>query len=260
MYPLNTLTVSSHQFDESRIVTYLSIIIPAHNEAQRLPDTLRAIDAFISSQSYSVEVLVVENASVDETAQVVRSYGKGHQHVSLLQEKIRGKGRAVRRGMLAAKGEFRFMCDADLSMSIEQLVRFLPPQSTDFDVAIGSREVSGAVRFHEPVFTHIRGRVFSNLVKLFALPDFEDTQCGFKCFTAQAALDLFSVQKLDGMSFDVEVLYIARKREYRIVEVPVDWHFHRETRVRMMQDSLGMLLDILALRRNWLDGKYTRTR
>ena len=256
---LNTSAVFSHQFDESSKVTYLSIIIPAHNEAQRLPDTLRAIDAFISSQSYSVEVLVVENASVDETAQVVHSYRQGHKHVRLLQETVRGKGRAVRRGMLAAKGEFRFMCDADLSMPIEQLASFLPPQLTDFDVAIGSREAEGSVRFHEPVFTHVRGRVFSNLVKLFALPDFEDTQCGFKCFRAQAALDLFSVQSLDGMSFDVEVLYIARKRNYQIVEVPVDWYFHRETRVRMMRDSFSMFLDILALRRNWLDGKYTRT-
>jgi hypothetical protein len=152
------------------------------------------------------------------------------------------------------------MCDADLSMPIEQVARFLPPQLTNFDVAIGSREVDGAVRFHEPAFTHVRGRVFSNLVKLFVLSDFEDTQCGFKCFRAQAALDLFSTQRLDGMSFDVEVLYIARKRGYRIAEVPVDWYFHRETRVRMLRDSFGMLADILAVRRNWRDGKYARPR
>ena len=241
-------------------MTYLSIIVPAHNEEQRLPETLRAIDGFINTQPYAVEVLVVENGSVDDTAQVVRAYRAEHEHVRLLQEPGRGKGLAVRRGMLAAQGEFRFMCDADLSMPIEQVARFLPPQLTDFDVAIGSREVDGAVRFYEPAFTHVRGRVFSNLVKLFALPDFEDTQCGFKCFRAQAALDLFSTQRLDGMSFDVEVLYIARKRGYRIVEVPVDWYFHRETRVRMLQDSFGMLADILALRRNWRDGKYARAR
>ena len=241
-------------------MTHLSIIIPVHNEEKRLPETLLAIDAFIRAQPYAVEVLVVENGSVDGTAQVVRAYGAEHKHVRLLQEPSRGKGLAVRRGMLTAQGEFRFMCDADLSMPIEQVARFLPPQLTDFDVAIGSREVDGAERFHEPAFTHIRGRVFSNLVKLFALPDFEDTQCGFKCFRAQAALDLFSTQRLDGMSFDVEVLYIARKLGYRIVEVPVDWYFHRETRVRMLRDSLGMISDILALRRNWRDGKYVRPR
>jgi glycosyltransferase involved in cell wall biosynthesis len=241
-------------------VTYLSIIIPAHNEEQRLPETLREIDAFVNTQPYAIEVLVVENGSVDNTAQAVRAYGAEREHVRLLQEPGRGKGLAVRRGMLAAQGEFRFMCDADLSMPIEQVARFLPPQLTNFDVAIGSREVDGAVRFHEPAFTHVRGRVFSNLVKLFVLPDFEDTQCGFKCFRAQAALDLFSTQRLDGMSFDVEVLYIARKRGYRIAEVPVDWYFHRETRVRMLRDSFGMLADILAVRRNWRDGKYARPR
>ena len=241
-------------------MTFLSIIIPAHNEEKRLPETLRAIDSFVRAQPYAVEVLVVENGSVDKTAHVVRAYGVEHVHVRLLQEPGRGKGMAVRRGMLAAHGEFRFMCDADLSMPIEQVARFLPPQLTDFDVAIGSREMVGAARFHEPAFTHVRGRVFSNLVKLFALPDFEDTQCGFKCFRAEAAVDLFSAQRMDGMSFDVEVLYIARKRGYSIVEVPVDWYFHRETRVRVLRDSFSMLSDILALRRNWRDGKYVRDR
>ncbi len=241
-------------------MSYLSIIIPAHNEEKRLPSTLGAIDAFIRNQPYAVEVLVVDNGSLDETARVVSAYGAEHKYVRLLQEPGRGKGLAVRRGMLAAQGEFRFMCDADLSMPMEQVARFLPPQLTEFDVAMGSREVAGAVRFNEPAFTHVRGRVFSNLVKLFALPDFEDTQCGYKCFRAQAALDLFSTQLLDGMSFDVEVLYIARKRGYRIVEVPVDWYYHRETRVRNLRDSLRMLSDILALRRNSRDGKYAPSR
>ena len=241
-------------------MTYLSIIIPAHNEEKRLPETLRAIDGFVHSQPYTIEVLVVDNGSVDATADVVSDYGDERDYVRLLQVTGRGKGLAVRHGMLAAHGEFRFMCDADLSMPIEQVVRFLPPQLTDFDVAIGSREIAGAVRFHEPAFTHLRGRVFSNLVKLFALPDFEDTQCGFKCFRAQIAMDLFSTQRLGGMSFDVEVLFIAQKRGYRIKEVPVDWYFHRETRVRMLRDSFGMLSDIVALRHKWRDGQYDHPR
>ena len=239
-------------------MTFLSIIIPAHNEEKRLPETLRSIESFVRVQPYTVEVLVVENGSVDKTAQVVRDYGVEHLHIRLLREPGRGKGIAVRRGMLAAHGEFRFMCDADLSMPIEQVARFLPPQLTDFDVAIGSRETVGAARFHEPAFTHVRGRVFSNLVKLFAMPDFEDTQCGFKCFRAEAAIELFSAQRVDGMSFDVEVLYIAQKWGYRIVEVPVDWYFHHDTRVRVLTDSFNMLRDILALRSNWRDGKYVR--
>ncbi|MDP6769343.1 MAG: glycosyltransferase family 2 protein, partial [Anaerolineales bacterium] len=136
--------------------------------------------------------------------------------------------------------------------------RFLPPEISNYDIAMGSREIAGSIRFHEPAFTHVRGRIFSNLVKLMVLPGFEDTQCGFKCFHASAAIDLFTSQLLDGMSFDVEVLYIARKRGYKIVEVPVDWYFHRETRVRMVEDSIRMLVDVLVLRKNWKSGKYER--
>ena len=160
--------------------------------------------------------------------------------------------------MLAANGEYRFMCDADLSMPISQISRFLPPGLSNYDIAMGSREVEGSMRFNEPSFTHIRGRIFSNLVKVMILPGFEDTQCGFKCFHAPVAIDLFTNQRLDGMSFDVEVLYIARKRGYKIVEVPVDWYFHSETRVRMFEDSFRMLTDILDLKKNWKTGKYDR--
>ena len=131
----------------------------------------------------------------------------------------------------------------------------------DYDLVIGSRLIRddlGKIQrpFSRTLFSHLYSFLFRIL---FNIP-IKDTQCGFKCFRAQAALDLFSTQRLDGMSFDVEVLYIARKRGYRIVEVPVDWYFHRETRVRMLRDSFGMFFDILALRRNWRDGKYAGPR
>ena len=241
-------------------MTYLSIIIPAHNEAKRLPTTLASINDYMSGQSYDFEIIVVENGSEDGTADVVEAHAVDHDHVHLIKVPERGKGIAVRTGMLAANGEYRFMCDADLSMPISQIVRFLPPESSNYDIAMGSREIEGSIRFHEPAFTHVRGRIFSNLVKLMVLPGFEDTQCGFKCFHAPAAIDLFTSQLLDGMSFDVEVLYIARKRGYKIVEVPVDWYFHRETRVRMVKDSLRMLADVLVLRKNWKSGMYERKR
>src|SRR5262245_21000863 len=217
---------------------YLSIIIPAHNEERRLPPTLKAIDAFLDHQGYDCEVLVVENGSQDLTAVVTEAYAADHPRVRLLREHGRGKGLAVRRGMLEAAGQFRFVCDADLSMPIEDLPKFLPPQSGDYDVAIGSREVAGAHRYNEPVFRHVQGRVFSGLVKRLALPGFEDTQCGFKCFRAAAAEDLFAVQRFDGMSFDVEVLYIARQRNYRIIEVPIDWYYRSESRVQPLADPL----------------------
>lgn len=235
---------------------FLSIVIPAHNEERRLPPTLQAIDAYLEKQRYESEVLVVENGSQDLTAIVAEAFAAGHERVRVLRERGRGKGLAVRRGMLEAAGDYRFVCDADLSMPITELAKFLPPALDDYEVAIGSREAAGARRFNEPRFRHIQGRVFTNLVKLFALPGFEDTQCGFKCFTAAAAADLFRAQRFDGMSFDVEVLYIARQRGYRIREVPIDWYYRSESRVQPLADPLRMLRDILTIRRNWNQGVY----
>ncbi|MFQ5407379.1 MAG: dolichyl-phosphate beta-glucosyltransferase [Anaerolineales bacterium] len=235
---------------------HLSIIIPAHNEENRLPNSLRAIDAFLAQQSYAAEVIVVENGSTDRTAELAQAFAAEHPYVRVLQEAARGKGNAVRAGMLAARGAYRFMCDADLSMPIEEVARFLPPRLNGFDVAIGSREISGAQRFNEPALTHLRGRIFSNLVKVFAVRDIEDTQCGFKCFRADIAEDLFTAQQLDGMSFDVELLFIAKRRGYKIVEVPINWYFDSESKVRAIEDSLQMLADVLAIRRNWRSGKY----
>ena len=237
---------------------FLSIIIPAHNEEKRLPPTLTAINAYLDKQPYESEVLVVENGSRDLTTVVVEAFAAEHPRIRLWREHGRGKGLAVRRGMLEANGQYRFICDADLSMPIEEVAKFIPPQ-LDVPVAIGSREAPGARRYNEPAFRHIQGRIFSDLVKFFALPGFEDTQCGFKCFRADAAADLFSVQVFDGMSFDVEVLYLARQRGYRIVEVPIDWYYRAESRVQPLADPLRMLRDILTIRRNWRKGKYGKS-
>tara|TARA_B100000945_G_scaffold321482_1_gene336328 strand:- start:1325 stop:2047 length:723 start_codon:yes stop_codon:yes gene_type:complete len=237
-------------------MTYLSIIIPAHNEANRLPKTLVSIDAYMSRQKYSYEIIVVENGSNDDTVQVVNKYANIMNGIRLISIPKRGKGIAVKTGMLEAKGEFRFMCDADLSMPINDISRFFSSDFSNYDIAIGSREVKGSRRFNEPVFTHIRGRIFSNLVKIAALPGFEDTQCGFKCFRAPIAIDLFGRQRFYGMSFDVEILFIATKLGYDIVEIPINWYFNPETRVRMVQDSFAMLKDIMVLRKNWQSGLY----
>jgi glycosyltransferase involved in cell wall biosynthesis len=236
----------------------LSVIIPAHNEEKRLPPTLKTVDSFLDRQPFQSEILVVENGSQDLTAVVTEAFAGDHPRVRLLREHGRGKGLAVRRGMLEAGGEFRFICDADLSMPIDQVMRFLPPRLDGYDVAIGSREAPGARRFNEPTFRHVQGRVYSNLVKWLLLPGFEDTQCGFKCFRGEVASDLFNVQMLDGMSFDVEVLFIARKRGYRIVEVPIDWYYQAESRVRLLSDPARMLADLLVTRRNWARRRYQR--
>lgn len=235
---------------------FLSIIIPAHNEEKRLPPSLTKIDQFLKAQPYSAEVLVVENGSSDRTLEISREIARQMPALRVLSEQQRGKGLAVKRGMLEAAGQFRFICDADLSMPIEQVNRFLPPQLHNPAVAIGSRELPGAVRYDEPIYRHLIGRVFNGVVRLMALPGLQDTQCGFKCFRADVAEAVFSRQTLGGMSFDVEVLFIARQHGYAIQEVPIDWYFDPDSRVRLVQDSLRMFTDLLTIRRNQREGRY----
>ena len=235
---------------------HLSLVIPAYNEERRLPTTMEKALNFLEQQAYSSEIIIVENGSVDHTLEIAREYANRHPRLTLLTEPTPGKGNAVRRGMLAARGEYRFMADADLSMPVEEINRFLPPQLTGFDIAIASREASGAIRYNEPPFRHWGGRAINSLIRLLALPGLRDTQCGFKCFRAPVAEDLFRQQTLTGWSFDIELLYIARMRKYQIVELPIPWHYRAESKVHPVKDALRMALDILTIRKNARDGKY----
>ena len=235
---------------------FLSIIIPAHNEAQRLPASLKKIDSFLSEQDYTAEVLVVENGSTDGTLDIARSFQESMPYLRVFEETERGKGLAVKRGMLEAFGAYRFLCDADLSMPIEQVNRFLPPELDSVEVAIGSREVPGAKRFDEPGYRHFIGRIFNGMVRFMVLPGLHDTQCGFKCFRADVAELVFPLQTLDGMSFDAEVLFIARENGYQIEEVPIDWYFDPDSRVRLVKDSLRMGVDLFTILKNGLQGRY----
>jgi glycosyltransferase involved in cell wall biosynthesis len=236
----------------------LSVIIPAHNEEHRLPGSLTKVTEFLRSQPYESEVIVVENASHDRTAEVALGFAQGHPPVRLLREARRGKGLAVRIGMLASHGAFRFICDADLSMPIEEVNRFLPPRLEGFDIAIASREAPGARRYGEPAYRHWIGRGFNLLVRVLAVPGFHDTQCGFKCFAGAAAEDLFHSQIIDGWTFDAEVLFLALRRGYRVIEVPIPWYYVPGSRVHLVRDSLAMLLDLFTIRRNWRRGIYGR--
>jgi glycosyltransferase involved in cell wall biosynthesis len=235
---------------------FLSLIIPAYNEENRLPETLTRILAYLERQPYSAEVLVVENGSSDRTLAVARQFANQNNAVRILQSPLRGKGVAVQQGMLAAAGQYRFMCDADLSMPIEQLDRFLPPARPDFDVLIASREAPGAVRYGEPTYRHLVGRVFNWVIHLLALPGLQDTQCGFKCFRDAVAEQVFSHQTITGWAFDVEALFIARYKGYRIQEVPIDWYFNADSKINVARDSLRMFVDLLRIRWNALAGKY----
>lgn len=234
----------------------LSIIIPAHNEETRLPRTLEQIFSFTQQQDYESEVLVVENGSTDRTYEVAQRYAQQYADLRVLHEAGRGKGLAVRRGMLEARGRYRFMCDADLSMPAHEIAKFMPPALHGFDVAIASREAKGAVRYNEPLYRHLGGRGINLLIRLLILPGLQDTQCGFKCFRDEVAQDLFQHQTLSGWSFDIEVLFIARRRGYRICEVPIDWYYQPESKVNAVRDALRMIADIFRIHSNAHRGIY----
>lgn len=235
---------------------FLSIIIPAHNEENRLPRTLGQIFSFLENQTYTAEIIVVENGSRDNTFAVASEFTSNHPNLTVIKDETPGKGNAVRRGMLEAHGEFRFICDADLSMPVEEIDKFIPPQLKHFDIAIGSREAPGAVRYNEPPYRHFGGRAINLLIQMFILPGLNDTQCGFKCFRADIAEDLFSQQTLDGWAFDIEVLYIARRKKLKIREVPINWYFDADSKINALQDAFRMIGDIFKIHSNALHGRY----
>jgi dolichyl-phosphate beta-glucosyltransferase len=235
---------------------YLSIILPVHNEENRLPKTLEQVHRFISSQPYQSEVLIVENGSSDRSMEIAVDFCASHPAFFAYHEEARGKGLAVRSGMLKSRGEYRIFCDVDFSMPVDEISRFLPPRQNNIDVVIGSREAPGAVRYEEPAYRHFIGRIFNSMVRIAVLPGIQDSQCGFKLFSARCAEDVFKKQTLDGMSFDVEVLFIARRSGYTITEIPVPWYFNPDSRVRLLDDSMRMAIDLLIIRRNARRGLY----
>jgi dolichyl-phosphate beta-glucosyltransferase len=234
----------------------LSLVIPAYNEQARLPYTLSEIEAFMRRDAIDCEVVVVDNGSRDATSAVVQQAAVTFQSLRLLRTDRRGKGCAVRAGMLSAKGDVVIFADADLSWSVDDLSRFLSIVDANHPVVIGSREGLGARRIGEPVYRHLMGRVFNRLVQAVAVPGIEDTQCGFKAFRADAAQAIFSRQRLDGFGFDVEVLYLAQRLGYAIRVVPLHWEHKENSRVAPVRDTLAMLTDVLRVRFNGWRGRY----
>ena len=190
-------------------VSSLTIVVPAYNEALRLPASLAQLRTLAAAASYPVDVLVADDGSTDDTADIVEQLALEWRQLRVIRLAHRGKGSAVRAGMLAATGARRFLADADLSMPIEFLRAFLQEIDRGASIAVGCRESPGAVRVDEPAFRHVSGRVFNWLTRLLGLTRLDDTQCGFKAFTAAAAEEIFAGQRLDGFAFDVEVLMLA---------------------------------------------------
>ncbi len=245
---------------------YLSIVIPAYNEASRLPETLARISAYLAAQPYASEVLVVDDGSDDATAAIA----EGFPGVETLRRDHRGKGFAVRAGALAARGAYVLLCDADLAVPIEEWPKLEERLRAGFDVAIGSREGVGATREGEPWYRHLMGRAFNLIISLVALRGINDTQCGFKAMPRHVAQDLFRQVRIYGddapvlrgaavTAYDVELLFLARKRGYQIAEVPVRWQYGTETKVSPVRDSLRNLRDVLTVRLNDMRGRYSQT-
>jgi dolichyl-phosphate beta-glucosyltransferase len=224
----------------------LTVVIPAFNEAERLPRTMLRIQEYLGARGIDHELLVVDDGSSDDTASVARAAG---QAVRVLRHMPnRGKGYAVRQGMLAARGERRLMTDADLSTPIEDLPLLIAALDAGSDIAIGSRAVPGArVEVHQPAPREAMGRLFNRLVQAFVLPGLHDTQCGFKLFEANAAETAFRRCRLDGFAFDVEALFVARRRGLRIAEVGVTWRNDAASRVGLVRGGIAFL-DLLRIR------------
>jgi dolichyl-phosphate beta-glucosyltransferase len=228
----------------------LSVVIPAFNEVRRLPPTLEKIQRHLAGRPH--EILVVDDGSQDGTAERAAAAG-----VEVLRnDGNRGKGYSVRRGMLAAKGAQRLMTDADLSTPIEELDRLLGKMDEGYDVVIASRALPESnVEIRQPWYRENTGRLFNLCVRMLALPGLQDTQCGFKLFSATAAEQSFAPARLDGFSFDVEALFVARRRGFRIAEVPVTWRNDEATRVDTFKGAVAFL-DLARIRLNDLRGTY----
>lgn len=241
-------------------LTSISIVIPAYNEATRLPSSLGAVLAHLSKGRWSTaEVLVVNDGSTDGTETVVEKIRETYSGIRLLRNPGNlGKGYSVRHGMLEATGDWVLYTDADLSAPIEELNKLLRvARERNADVVIGSRALDRSlIGVHQSVLREYAGRIFNLLMRLVTGLSFWDTQCGFKLFSARAAGEIFQRQRLDGFGFDVEVLFIARKLGFRSVEVPVRWNHAEGSKVRMIGDSANMFLDLVRVRINHLRGRY----
>jgi dolichyl-phosphate beta-glucosyltransferase len=239
-------------------VETLSIVIPAYNEDRDIGATLTALTGYLCPQPWAWEILVVDDGSTDGTCEAVQTFSRGEPRVRLQREPHRGKGGTVRAGLLAARARYRFVCDADLSMPLHELPRFLPPAMDACDIAIGTREGAGAKRVNEPWPRHLAGRAFNTLVRWAMLPGIQDTQCGFKMFTADAVDAIFPHVTVEGWAFDIEVLHIAQQQGLRIRQVPIEWHYGRKSRLRLFADGFAMVRDLMMVRGRARRGEYAR--
>lgn len=236
----------------------LSIVIPAYNECARIEETLERVLTCVDEQGWDAEVLVVDDGSTDETPQIVQRWMQTHPRLHMVRNPgNRGKGYSVRNGLLQAAGDVVLFTDADLSAPMEEGTRLLEALHAGADVAIGSRWLEKQRQtIHQPLYRRFFGRCFNWVTrKVMGLP-FKDTQCGFKAFKRDAAQTIFRLQTIERWGFDPEILFIARKLKYKIVEVPVTWGHDERSRISYLKDGMQMLKEMAQIRSNFMRGRY----
>lgn len=228
----------------------ISVVVPAFNERQRIPATLDRLRAYLDDSGEEYEVIVADDGSSDATVDYVQGVTQTWPQLTIVAlERNQGKGAAVRAGMLRARGDTRLFTDADLSTPIEELPRLRTRLGGACQVAIASRAVPGStIDVHQPGRREMMGRTYNRLLQLVALPGLHDTQCGFKVFTAEAAVTCFQPLRTKGFGFDAEVLLRARRHGWEIAEVPVRWSHRDDSRVSALRDSGMVLFDLVRLR------------
>lgn len=244
-----------------------SLVIPAYNEAGRIRQTLETAWAYLRTQPFSSELLVVDDGSPDDTARIAADFASEHRDVRVISIPHGGKAAAVRAGMLAATGELIAFSDADLATPLNYLADFREAAFAGDDIIIGSREGQGASRIDEPFYRHFMGRVFNLIVRVLLLPGLQDTQCGFKLFRREAVHTILDKSRLyrEGAAevrgprvtaFDVELLVVANRQGYRIRAMPVAWTYGTQSKVNPVRDTLSNLSDVLLVKWNDLRGRY----
>lgn len=229
---------------------YMSIILPAYNEENRLGPTLTRIGEYLDTKEWTAEIIVVDDGSKDGTVDLVEEWMKKDERIKLVRNpENKGKGFSVRNGMLRAKGRYRLFSDSDLSTPIEELDKLLSYIGGRTDVTIGSRSIEGSdVQVSQALYRMLMGRIFNLIVRILFQTKMRDTQCGFKLFTRKAAEDVFPKAVVNRFGFDVEVLFLAEKLGYKVQEVPVVWINSEESKVSAVRDSIGMFIDLFRIR------------
>ncbi len=240
----------------------ISLIVPCFNEQRRVKESIEAIAAFFSAEEEEFELVIVDDGSTDHTASIVETLIASNssliKNTRLIRVSHKGKGWAVRNGMVNSKAKYRFISDLDLSVSLTHIKEFVKSMKNGADVVIASRQLNGSQRLNEPRRRFFASRFFNQIIRCFLLLRVSDSQCGFKGFTGDTADAIFSVQCLNGYCFDPEVLFIAKKMNYTVVESPVIWTHQVASKINLKVDSIKMVWDLLRIRIYSMTGKYTQ--